>query len=84
MNSTDSAIRPVETEVQSWPATTIWVLRAGQEHGERMVNAWTNDFSALRVCCDVLLPWEAIIKIDCVQSRPVAYGIESVSGKLVQ
>ena len=64
VNSTDSAIRPVETEVQSRRATTISVSRAGQEHGERMRNARTNDFGALRVCCNVLHPWEATVKID--------------------
>ena len=46
-----------------------------------MRNAWTNDCSALPVCCDVLHPWEPIIKIDSVQCWLVGDGIESVSGK---
>ena len=84
VNSTESAIRPVEAEVQTPRATTIWVIGVWQKHGVRMRNAWTNDFSALLVCCNVLLPWETIIKIDNGLSWPVADVIESVSGKPVQ
>ena len=84
VNSTDTAIRPVKTEVQTCCATTIRVIGTWQKHGVRMRNAWTYDFSALLVCSNVLHPSEPTIKIDCVPSWPVADGIESVSGKLVQ
>ena len=84
MNSTDSPIRPVEAKVQTRRATTIWVIGAWQEHGVRMRNAWTDDSSAMLVCCNVLNPWKAIIKIDCGLSWPLADLIESVSGKPVQ
>ena len=61
VNSTDSTIRPVEAEVQAWRATAIWVIGTWQKHGVRMRNAWTNDCSALWVCCNVLHPWETTI-----------------------
>ena len=64
MNSTESAIRPVEAEVQTWRATTIVIIGAFEKHGVRMRNAWANDYSALPVCCNVLHPWETIIKVD--------------------
>ena len=49
-----------------------------------MRNAWSNDFGALPVRCNVLHPWEDTVKIHCVPSWIVADGIESISGKPVQ
>ena len=54
VNTTDSAVRPVEAEVQTWRATTICVIRASEPLGLRKCNAWTNDFRTLAVCCNVL------------------------------
>ena len=82
VNSTDSAIRPVEAEIQTQRA--IAVIAVWQKHGVRMRNAWTNDCSALLVCCNVFNPWEDTIKNDCGPSWPVVDVIESVSGKLMQ
>ena len=84
VNSTDSAIRPVEAEVQTLRATTIAVYAFWLPHGDRLVNAWTNDFRALPVCCNILHPWEEIIKHDRLPSRPVADAIESLPGQVVQ
>ena len=84
VNSADSAVRSVEVEVQTWRATTIAVYASWLPHGDRLVNAWTNDFRALPVCCNILHPWEEIIKHDRLPSRPVADAIESVPGQVVQ
>ena len=61
VNSADSAVRFVEVEVQKWRATTIAVYVSWVPHGDRSLNAWTNDFRALPVCCNILHPWEEII-----------------------
>ena len=84
VNSADSAVRSVEVEVQTWCATTIAVPASWLPHGDRSLNAWTNDFRALPVCCNILHPWEETIKRDRLPSRPVAVGIESVPGQVVQ
>ena len=84
VNSADSAVRSVEVEVQTLCATTIAVYAFWLPHGDRLVNAWTNDFRALPVCCNILHPWEEIIKHDRLLSRPVADAIESVPGQVVQ
>ena len=84
VNSADSAVRSVEVEVQTLCATTIAVYASWLPHGDRSLNAWTNDFRALPVCCNILHPWEEIIKHDRLPSRPVADAIESVPGQVVQ
>ena len=50
VNSADSAVRSVEVEVQTWCATTIAVYASWLPHGDRSLNAWTNDFRALSLC----------------------------------
>ena len=84
VNSTHSAIRPVEAEVQAWGATAICVIGAREKTGKRPNDASTNDVLTLRVLSNVLLPWEDTVKIDCVLSGPVADLIEGVSGQFVQ
>ena len=43
VNTTESAVRPVEAKVQTWRATTICVIRVFEKLGARTRNAWTND-----------------------------------------
>ena len=84
VNSTHSAIRPVEAEVQAWGATAICVIGAREKVGKRPNDAWTNDLPTLRERSNVLHPWEDTVKIDCVFSGPVADLIEGGCGQSVQ
>ena len=84
VDSTNCSVNANKAKVQPWCPSAVCVVGAFRESSHCLCNAWSNNSFAFRMRCDVRDPFEPVVEIYLCVGRPLAYGIQRLSGQIVK